>query len=93
MGQISYLLSFQLSLLAFSHNSVERSEESAFPSDHIMFLNVTSVDDVLVFGVPRELVPYNTQQTTAKLKRNTSCGMFFFSFSSCLPLFSFLNQF
>ena len=92
-GQTSYLLSFQLSLLAFSHNSAELSEESAFPSDHIMFLNVTSVDDVLVFGVPRELVPYNTQQTTAKLKRNTSCGMFFFSFSSCLPLFSFLNQF
>ena len=54
-----------------------------------MFLNVTSVDDVLVFGVPRELLPYNTQQTTAKLTQNTSCGMFFFCFSSCLPLFSF----
>ena len=92
-GQTSYLLSFHLSLLAFSHNSAELSEQSAFPSDHIMFLNVTSVDDVLVFGDPRELVPYNTQQTTAKLTQNTSCGVFFFCFSSCLPLFSFLNQF
>ena len=92
-GQLSYLLSFQLSLLAFSHNSAELSEESAFPSDHRMFLNVTSVDDVLVFGVPRELDRYNTQKTTAKLTRNTSCGVFFFCSSSCLPLFSFLNQF
>ena len=44
-----------------------------------------SVGDVLVFGVPCELVPYNTQQTTAKLKRNTSCGVFLLSFSACCP--------
>ena len=44
-----------------------------------------SVDDVLVFEVPRELVPYNTQQTTAKLTQNTSCGVFLFSFSACCP--------
>ena len=54
-------------------------------SDHRMLPSVISADDVRVFGVPRELVPYNTQQTTAKLTQNTSCSVFFCCFSFCLP--------
>ena len=49
-----------------------------------MLLNVTSVDDVLVFGVPREFVRYNTQQTTAKLTRNTSCEVFSYGLAAYL---------
>ena len=81
------LLCHQLSYLAIVRNCAELSSESAFPSDHRLLPSVISVDDVLVFEVARELEPYNTQQTTAKLTQNTSCSVFLCC-SSCLPHWS-----
>ena len=86
LSPASDLLNGCLSYLSMVRNSVVLFEGFLSPSDHSRLLSMISVDDVLVFWVPLELVRYNTQQTTANLKWKIRCRVFFVC-SSALHLY------
>ena len=87
VSRAKHRLSSYLYLFAIFRNSVVLSEGFPSPSGHRMLLTVISLDDVLEFWVPRELMRYNTQQTTASLKCNGSCWILFLCLSFSLLCF------